>query len=173
MIIDLFQLGDSEKDFAFELQPEKIQLGEDSARLNKPVKVEGKVKKGIAQVDVSGRIKGEIELDCSRCLQPQSTILDIPFNVEYVSAEHYTTAKEAELGERDLEVAIYEDGKINLDELAREQILLALPTRFYCKEDCQGLCPKCGENKNLTNCHCEEKEIDPRWQGLRELKIKN
>ena len=170
MIIDLFQIGEHEKDFSFELEPDKIALDEDTARLKKSVKIAGKVKKQIAQFDVSGEIKGEIELDCTRCLQSQTTVLDIPFNVEYISAEHCTSDKDAELGERDLDIAVYEDDKINLDELAREQILLSLPTRFYCKDDCQGLCPICGVNKNLTNCHCEQKEIDPRWSALKKLK---
>ena len=170
MIIDLLQLSDHEKDFAFELQPDEIELDEETARLNKPVKITGKLKKGIAQVDVSGEIKGEIELDCTRCIQAQKTILDIPFNVEYVSTEYYTSNKEAELGERDLEVAVYEDDKINLNELVREQILLNLPIRFYCKEDCKGLCLKCGANKNLTDCSCEEKEIDPRWSALKNFR---
>ena len=170
MIIDLFQIGEHEKEFAYELQPNQIELDEDIARLKSAVNINGKVKKRIAQVDVSGEIKGEIELDCTRCLLPQLRVLDIPFNVEYISAEHYTSDKDAELGERDLEVAVYEDDKIDLDELAREQILLSLPTRFYCKEDCRGLCLKCGANKNLTNCNCEVKEVDPRWSALKDLK---
>ena len=170
MIIDLFQIGEHEKDFAFELQPDEIALDEDMARLNKPVNIAGKVKKQIAQFDVSGEIKGEIELDCTRCLQPQIMVLDIPFNVEYISAEHLTSDKDAELGERDLDVSVYEDDKINLDELAREQILLSLPTRFYCKDDCRGLCPICGANKNLTNCNCEVKDVDSRWSALKEFR---
>ncbi len=170
MIIDLFQLGEHEKDFAYELQPDEIDLNEDTARLNKPVKIAGKVKKGIAQVDVSGEISGEIELDCTRCLQAQEEVLAIRFDVEYVSAEHYTSDKEAELGEKDLEVAVYEDDRIDLDELVREQILLNLPIRFYCKEDCRGLCPKCGANKNLTDCNCEVKDADPRWSALKDMK---
>lgn len=170
MIIDLLQLGEHEKAFTYELQPAEISLDEETARLKKSVRVSGKVKKGIAQIDVSGEIKGEIELDCTRCLQPQSSELNIPFNVEYVTAENYTSDKEAELNKRDLEVSVYEDDQINLDELVREQILLNLPTRFYCQEDCQGLCPKCGANKNLNSCGCEEKEIDPRWAKLKDLK---
>ena len=170
MIIDLFQIGEHEKDFAFELEPDEIALDEDIARLKRAVKITGKVKKRIAQVDVIGEIKGEIELDCTRCLLSQTTVLDIPFNVEYISAEHCTSDKDAELGERDLDVSVYEDDKINLSELTREQILLSLPTRFYCKDDCRGLCLKCGANKNLTNCNCEVKEVDPRWSALKEFR---
>jgi uncharacterized protein len=47
-----------------------------------------------------------------------------------------------------------------------------LPEQAFCREDCRGLCEKCGANQNLIDCKCEEKEIDPRWQGLRELKIR-
>lgn len=170
MIIDLLQLSNTEREFVYELQPAEIVLDEESARLNKPVNVKAKLKKGIAQVDVSGEITGTIEMDCARCLLAQETPLAITFDVEFISAEHATSDKDAELGERDLEVAVYIDDKIDLNELVREQILLSLPTRFYCNDDCKGLCLKCGANKNLTNCNCDGKEIDPRWAKLKNLK---
>lgn len=96
--------------------------------------------------------------------------LEIPFKVSYVAEEHYAQAKEAEIRNEDLEVAVYENEEINLSELVREQILLNLPTQAFCREDCKGLCQKCGANKNLKSCDCEEKDIDPRWSALKDLK---
>jgi uncharacterized protein len=57
-----------------------------------------------------------------------------------------------------------------LTELVREQILLAVPEQVFCREDCKGLCLKCSANRNLIDCNCEEKEIDPRWAALKNLK---
>ncbi|MGI8495516.1 MAG: YceD family protein [Pyrinomonadaceae bacterium] len=173
MIIDLFEISDPVYDFKAELSPADIDLEEETARLEKPVKIAGTLNKKIAQVDVSGKITAEIEIDCTRCLTQAQTALDFPFNVVYVTGENYTQDEEAELRAEDLDVAVFEGDKIDLSELAREQILLNLPTRFLCRENCPGLCPKCGANRNAVNCGCEEKELDPRWQGLRELNIKN
>jgi uncharacterized protein len=170
MIIDLFELSEPVSDFNVELSPAGINLEEESVRLDKPVKIEGKVKKGIAQTDVEGKIAAEIGIDCTRCLSAAKTALDFPFKVIFVTDENFTQDAEAELRADDLDVDIFGGDKIDLTELAREQILLNLPARFLCEENCRGLCPKCGANKNTVNCNCEKKEIDPRWQGLRDLR---
>lgn len=167
MNVDLAQLSESEKEFDFTFAPD---LGEETVKLPKPLKVAGKLKKGIAQIDVGGEITGEAEIECSRCLSPVVYEIKIPFSVVYVSQEHYTQDKESEIRGDDLEVAIYEDEQIDLSELSREQILLNIPTQIFCQADCKGLCPKCKANKNLQNCRCEEKEIDPRWAKLKDLK---
>jgi len=170
MIIELFELSEPVSDFNVELSPAEINLEEESVRLDKPVKIEGKIKKGIAQTDVEGRIAADFEMDCTRCLSVARTGLNFPFKVTFVTEENYTQDAEAELRADDLDVAIFSGDKIDLAELGREQILLNLPVRFLCEENCKGLCPKCGVNKNTVNCDCEEKEIDPRWLGLRDLR---
>lgn len=167
MIINLAELSEETKIFEFASEPD---LEEETIRLTKPAEVAGKLKKGIAQVDVSGEIKGEAEVDCSRCLSPFALKLEIPFKVAYVSEENYTKASEAEIRNEDLEIAVYKNEEIDLDELVREQILLNLPTQAFCQADCKGLCEKCGANKNIKSCDCEGKEVDPRWAALKDLK---
>jgi uncharacterized protein len=167
MIIDLIQQTEPEIAFSFTSQPD---LEEETARVVEPVKTEGKVRKGIAQVDVEGVIRGEVEFDCTRCLTNVVQKLDIPFNAAFVTEENYTSEKEAELRSDDLDVSIYDGEKIDLTDLVREQILLNLPTQILCRDDCRGLCQKCGANLNEVNCNCEEKEIDPRWSALKNLK---
>ena len=67
-------------------------------------------------------------------------------------------------------LAAFEGDSIDLDELVREQILLALPTRHLCREDCKGLCQKCGADLNAGDCSCEQGETDPRWAALADFK---
>jgi uncharacterized protein len=173
MIIDLYELSEPILDFSFEIPPAEIDLDEETARLDQPVTISGTLRRGIAQTDIAGSITGEIEIDCTRCLAPARMPLNFPFKAVYVTEENYTQDAEAELRAEDLDVAVFDGDKIDLSDLAREQILLNLPARFLCREDCRGLCAKCGVNRNTVNCNCEEKEIDPRWQGLRELQNKN
>ena len=167
MIIDLFKLTEPEIIFDFTSLPD---LEEESARIVEPVQTQGKLRKGIAQVDVEGRITGAIETECTRCLASITHKIDVPLKAAFVTEENYTSEKEAELRRDDLDVSIYDGEKIDLTDLVREQILLDLPTQIPCKEDCKGLCQKCGANLNEVNCNCEEKELDPRWSALKNLK---
>ncbi len=169
MIIDLIILGSSPYEFDFTLAPEEIDLDGEDAKLKRAARVAGKAVKHIAQTDVEGTISAELEIECTRCLQPIDREFEIPFKAAFVTPENYTQAKEAELNAEDLDVSIIEGNEIDLTELVREQILLNLPEQVFCKEDCKGLCEKCGANRNLINCKCEETEIDPRWKGLKDL----
>lgn len=175
MTIDLVKMRDARADFDYSIPAADIEFesGEDAARLKNTVQIKGTVTKRIAQTDVAGEIAADAEIDCTRCLQPIEKKLKIPFRVSFVTPEFYTQAAEAELRADDLDVSLFDGDRINLTEVAREQILLDLPAQVFCTEDCKGLCRKCGANRNLVDCNCEEKEIDPRWQGLRELKTKS
>jgi uncharacterized protein len=170
MIVDLINLESSPFEFKFSAAPDEIDLESETARLASDAQVEGKLTKGIVQTDVSGKISVSVLLECTRCLTPVEPKLDLPFNAAFVTEENYTEAKEAELNSQDLDVSIFAGDKIDLTELAREQILLNLPEQVFCSEDCRGLCQKCGANRNLINCNCGEKEIDPRWAALKDLK---
>jgi uncharacterized protein len=172
MIINLVQI---ENNLPFDLliEPSLIESDDEIAGLTKPLQIIGQVTKKLVQVDIEGKISGEIELVCSRCLENAATNIENNFKVAFVTNEFFTAETEAELNEEDLDVSLYDGETIDLIELAREQMLLEVPTHFVCKLDCKGLCPKCGNNLNNQNCNCETKEIDPRWQSLRQLKIKD
>ena len=167
MIVDLIQLKESEIDFDFTSQPD---LEEETARLTQPVRTVGKLRKGIAHIDVEGRISGEVEAECTRCLRRLTHKLDAPFKATFVTEENYTSEKEAEVRNHDLDVSIYDGEEIDLSDVVREHILLDLPTQILCKDDCKGLCQKCGANLNEVNCNCEETKTDPRWAALKNLK---
>ena len=66
-------------------------------------------------------------------------------------------------------LSVLEGDAIDVDEVTKEQILLAVPTRSLCNDDCKGFCPTCGADKNAGECGCEAKEIDPRWAALKNL----
>jgi uncharacterized protein len=172
MIINLFQI---ENNLPFDLliEPSSIDLEDEIISLTKPLQLIGKLTKKSVQVDVEGKINGEIELICSRCLENATTSIENAFKVAFITNDYFTTETEVELNEEDLDVSLYDGETIDLIELAREQMLLEVPTHFVCKSDCQGLCPKCGNNLNNQTCDCETKEIDPRWQSLRKLKVTN
>ena len=71
----------------------------------------------------------------------------------------------------DLEFSVYDGDEVDLTPLVQEQVLLALPTRPLCKEDCRGLCPQCGINLNEHQCDCRSDQLEPRLAVLRTLKL--
>ena len=92
------------------------------------------------------------------------------FDLDYVPASEYEAERLAELEADDLAVSVFDGEVIDIDELLREQVILALPSRALCREDCKGLCPVCGIDKNLKDCECESHPVDPRWTALNGLR---
>lgn len=170
MIIDLITLENSPFRFEFELAPEEIDLSGEDAKLKNNVRVEGVLTKHIAETNVEGQIFAKVETECTRCLQKVGQDLEFSFETAFVTPENYTEAKEAELNVKDLDVSIFDGKQIDVREIVREQIILNLPEQIFCSETCKGLCAKCGADRNLIDCNCKEKEIDPRWAALKNLK---
>lgn len=108
--------------------------------------------------------------ECARCLDPVSGSFAVQFE-RTVAAEG--TLTEEQLEENVDEYAVIKDGRLDLDEEIREELLLSFPMRFLCREDCPGLCPKCGKPRRDGDCGCPTREIDPRLAVLKQLLDKN
>jgi uncharacterized protein len=137
--------------------------------LIEPPEVSGRLFRRSHEVQLRGQVRARAEVDCDRCLQSVEFPIETSFDVKYISSDDYRATETVELQEEDLSVAVFDDATIDIDELVREQVLLALPTRALCQEECKGLCPVCGANQNSSSCACVAQEIDPRWSGLKDL----
>ncbi len=111
----------------------------------------------------------ELELPCSRCLEPFRLPVAAPFDLRYLPASAVSSDGEREVDDEDLETSYYENDAIDLNGLMREQFYLALPMKPLCQDDCRGLCPQCGTNLNTGNCSCAPVWEDPRLAALKNL----
>ena len=170
MIIDVSRVEEAVLPFSFTVEGEQLDLDTAILRLSGPAEVAGNIERHIGSLRVSGTIRGESEIDCTRCLQPIKGPLSIDFDVEYLTEGDLGSQSEIELKPDDLDTDELPDHQLDLMQLAREQILLSIPEQIHCSEDCKGLCEKCGANRNLVDCNCSEEEIDPRWEALKNLK---
>jgi uncharacterized protein len=126
----------------------------------------------------SGTFKGHLMVACSRCVGPVRLEIDEKLMVTFLPpAEMPTDDDEAAAGEDgaevrdgDLDVFPFDGEKIDLEPLFREQFVLTVPYAPLCREDCKGLCPQCGIDRNTATCTCE-KPIDPRLAPLKGLKL--
>lgn len=130
-------------------------------------------------VFATGRIRGTVRVACSRCVEPVDLAFDEPIRVTFLPAAEMPSDDEApeakdedgaEVGEGDLDLFPYDGETVDLEPLLREHFVLAVPFSPLCREDCAGLCPQCGANRNTAPCACE-KPADPRFAGLRGLKL--
>lgn len=140
-----------------------------TVRMASPISLEGQVVKTSGVVALTGRLTGIVEIDCDRCLESVQRPLDIDLDLEFVPNRQGGDETNLELHLDDMKRDELDGSEINLADIAREQILLDLPQQFFCKDDCRGLCEKCGTNLNLKECDCEDDEIDPRWAALKNL----
>src|SRR5687768_189299 len=170
MIVDLTAIEGSSLPFELTVSRSEIDIGDGSVTLTSDLRTVGSVVKHAAQIDVTGRIEGTAEIECTRCLGAIPQKLDIEFAVSFVAPEHFAADKEREVAVDDLDTDILEDERLDLKEVVREQILLNLPEQMFCRPDCKGLCPKCGGDRNLIDCKCDQDETDPRWEALKNLR---
>jgi len=118
---------------------------------------------------VEGRVETTVELACSRCLELVHLNVATDFHYTFLPAEGMPQ-KDRELTAEDVELGYYEGESIDLAPIIFEQIVLQIPMKVLCREDCRGLCPCCGANLNVTACHCPTEAGDPRFMILKKLK---
>ena len=123
------------------------------------------------EVRVRGRIQVEMTAECDRCLARARFPLDQQFDLFYRPAAVIATEAEEAIDEGESEMGFYENSGMELEDILREQILLALPMQRVCSEACKGICPVCGKNRNEVACDCESEKIDDRWAAFRNLEL--
>ena len=169
MQVELGSLERKGGKFAHQYEPGELTLDDERTTLVSAPRITGRVQRSDARVTVDGRVDAELRLECDRCLAPIQLPVATVFKVEYVTPEIYQAEQAAELLEEDLGLSVFDGEVIDIDEIVREQLLLALPAQVLCREDCKGLCSTCGADRNLKECNCGKVDIDPRWSGLKEI----
>jgi uncharacterized protein len=122
------------------------------------------------EVRVKGRVQTDLETECDRCLGRAAFHIDAPFDLFYRPIGEQSAEEEAAIDEGEAEMGFYEMPGLVLEDILREQVLFQLPMQRLCSENCKGICPVCGVNRNETACQCEEHPGDDRWIGLKDIR---
>ena len=172
MHLSLRSLQDAHEHFEKRFEPSLFARGEgDAFRIVSPVALSFDVdRQETGRYRVAGRLNGELELICSRCLEPFRLPVATEFDLRYVPRVENAGEGEREVEEDDLSTAFYDGDEIDLAQLIMEQFQLALPMKPLCRDDCKGLCPHCGTNLNTGACDCSQKWEDPRFAALKAMK---
>jgi len=149
------------------------ELGLDDVTELSPVDVEGTLTHAAPDLVLDARLAFRLTLPCDRCLAPVT--VDVVGDLKLVVVQRRGGAGESEdrvLHEEELGILEVSGESLETRPLVAEQVLLNVPAKPLCREDCAGLCPSCGADRNLGPCGCEREEADPRWAALAEWKSK-
>jgi uncharacterized protein len=171
MRIELASLEGTKSEFAHTYEPGELVLVDERIRLVQPPTVSGRILRKDQKLKVEGHIEAEVEVECDRCLKRVQVPFTSDFTFEYLTAGDYQAQQAAELSEEDLALSVFDGEAIDIDDIVREELLLDVPSHVICQEECKGLCPACGVDRNQVDCKCGTSETDPRWDALKNLQF--
>jgi len=144
-------------------------------RFESPLHGEATIKRIGASYLLHGTVQTLLRVKCVRCLKeflyPLSSAYDLTLHPSREEAFGKTGEEETEVVGEDMEASFFEKGEIHLSEIACEQIFLEVPYQPLCRENCKGLCPQCGQDRNVAPCHCSSDEQGSGFSVLRKLKL--
>lgn len=152
--------------------PGEIPFSEDNLRQSGPISTSGTVEllnHTLGEIRVRGELTGYMEANCDRCLEAAQFAVDSNFDAFYRPAQTAPEQEEVRIDEGEAEIAFYQGDGVRLEDVLREQILLTLPMQLVCGEACKGICPQCGQNRNMVSCNCQIQRVDERWSALKNL----
>jgi uncharacterized protein len=131
-----------------------------------PVRCSLTVRRSEKTVIIEGRVETIVDGCCSRCLEEAHVPVETPFRYAFLPA-HEVAFQDTELSADDMEYSYFDGEIIDLVPLMYEQIVLQIPIKTLCREDCRGLCPHCGTNLNGSTCDCDRSQGDERFAVLK------
>ena len=154
--------------------PGRLDWSESGIRQTTPLHAVGEaelLEETDGEVRVKGRLTVSVEADCDRCLGLAQLSLDRNFDLFYQPNSAVEPVDEIAISEGETEIGFYKGAGIELEDVLQEQVLLMLPMHKLCGEECRGLCPVCGRNRNESDCDCRETPADDRWSGLKQFEV--
>ena len=180
MFIKIKDLALRNLEFDESFTPGAIDLGEELVQ-TKPLKTKGRAEliqenRGAHEIvdDIRfvGSFSTEVQVRCARCLDPVGNAIAETFDLLYRPLGVDARSEEVSISEAETEIGFYQGEGMLLEDVLKEQVLLALPPRQLCQTDCKGLCPQCGKNLNQESCNCVAVMSDPRWSALEDIRKK-
>ncbi len=178
MYIRLQDLEIRKLEFREEYAAGAIDLGGDAKQIA-PLNTKGRAevvhehhggKEIVSDIRLVGNLSTRLEVECARCLDPVQHDITSEFDLLYRPLGAERGADEVSISEAETEIGYYDGDGLQLEDVLREQVLLALPLKSVCSEECKGMCPHCGRRLTEGACNCREEMKDPRWDALNEIK---
>ncbi len=163
-VSSLIQGAESAREIEITGELSSIEFGGALVEFISPLKLVAALKKASRGLTLRGEVKVEVKLRCSRCLK------SFNYPLEFKADEVFALPEDLSHLPDEVEAFPIHKGRIDLEPALKELIVLNLPFRPLCSEDCRGICPHCGKDLNVESCHCQQQADDVRWSALKKLK---
>jgi uncharacterized protein len=146
-----------------------IDLTPDLSR--EPLAIYCELSKSGDLISAKGWVKGKMLLSCGRCLKEFEAPYKSFFEVHYRPQPEASQEEKDNILEGEVEIVYFEGDVLDIGDQIRQTVLLSVPMRALCRDDCRGLCAGCGRDLNLDSCQCSEPPTDSRWDALKSFKL--
>jgi uncharacterized protein len=180
MFIKVKDLELRKVEFDETVTPGELDLGAD-LELKVPLRAFGRAelvkenrgpRQVVEDIRLVGKLSTQVESRCARCLEPVANTVAEEFDLIYRPQGIDARGQDVSISHAETEIGYYQGEGLLLEDALKEQILLALPAKQVCSENCKGLCPHCGGNLNIETCTCAGTVSDPRWTALEDIRKK-
>jgi uncharacterized protein len=158
--------------FVETFEPGQIDFKDAEVQQAGPLTIDGAAEL-LANSDDEVRIRGKLSVimksDCDRCLGEALYPLNADLDLFYRPVSYIANDEEIKIDEGEAEIGFYSGAGMELEDILREQVLLLLPMQKICREDCKGICPQCGKNRNEGDCQCKVEPAGNLWKALRDI----
>jgi uncharacterized protein len=162
--LNISQLSEGTHHHSLTATPDEVGL---DSRFTRDLQIQATLEKTSRQLYMRVEIKTGAAFMCDRCLEEFQQDLSSGYGVMLVTDQDAAGADGEEI-----QVISPDSTHVDLGEDVRQFVILGLPQKVLCREDCAGLCPTCGSNLNLGKCECKNEEADSRWSELQKI-LKN
>lgn len=166
MKLDLRNVKPDESDYSFSELAQDLELAAVGYEFPDPIEVELTASRSGDEIILQGRILTSVEVECSRCLEIRE--IDIKPKMQFV-IQLLDSVQPHQSTDDDFVILPKTTGEYDITDRVREAIILELPLKPLCSDNCRGLCPMCGVNLNETECECMPDKTDERWDSLKQL----
>jgi len=170
MLIEIAQIPQEGRELTLRAEPVALRLPEGGPPGQVRADAFLKLTRTSEGVLAEGEVTSTLSLVCSRCSEPFACPIREAFSVYYQRPAGGGAEEEVELAAEDLDTDFIQEGRLDVTALLEQNLLLSLPVQPLCREGCQGLCPRCGANRNEGPCACPGPPPDPRFKILEHLK---
>jgi uncharacterized protein len=180
MFIKIKELELRKLEFDENFAPGTIELGPDIKQTT-PIHASGRAeliretrgaREVVEDIRLVGDLSAKVEMHCARCLEPVDRTVSEAFDLLYRPQGVDRRGDEVSISRAETEIGYYQGEGLLLEDVLKEQMLLALPVKQVCSTECKGLCPQCGRNLNVESCDCVTTMSDPRWAALEDIRKK-
>jgi uncharacterized protein len=172
--LDIGSLPEGTSHLDIEEDPSCLEIDLEGGRLLAPLKISLDVVRTGDQIYVTGGASVKAFFECARCLDEYSCVIEGPIQMVVMIGDEASGPGEDE-AEAHGEEGLMKIGRgaksIDLTDAVRTELLVRAPLKPLCKNDCRGMCPKCGANLNKGACSCEAEDRDSRWDALKRFRI--